>query len=127
MPRSLLISSLLLVIVGIAGLLSTAIFSTSTTAFGYFGTACVISGLGLLLRYSWGRSLASILIFFGYLAAAIFLISGLIPPGKGGIEVWQRFGIVFLGVAILTSIYGLLWSRPVTRYLNRGNDVEIPK
>ena len=127
MPRSLLFSSLTLIIVGIAGILSTAIFPSSTSAFLYFGVACVISGVGLLLGLRWGRSLASILIFFGYLAAAIFLISGLVPPGKGGAEVWQRFGIVFLGVAILTSISGLLWSRPATTYLNRRNDAEVKK
>jgi hypothetical protein len=127
MPRPLFFSSLALIVAGVAGILSSMIFPVSTTAFVYFGFACSISGGALLFGLSWGRSLASILIFVGYLTAAIYLVSGLGPSTKGGIEVWQRFGVTFLGVAVLTSIYGSLWSKSVSMYLDRGNATKIPK
>jgi hypothetical protein len=127
MPRPLFLSSLALIVAGIAGILSSMLFPLSTNAFVYLGVACSTSGGALLFGHSWGRTLASILIFVGYLTAAIYLVSGLGPSTRGGIEVWQRFGITFLGVAVLTSIYGSLWSKSVSMYLNRGNATKIPK
>jgi hypothetical protein len=121
MPRSLFLAALGMIGLGVLGLLSTRLFLLSTAAFVVVGITSMLSGIGLLLRRRWARSLASVLVFFGYLTAGTVLLSAVTPFGRGGTHLWPVFGLTFLGVAVLTAIYGSLWNRSVSIYLNENN------
>lgn len=115
-----------MILAGLTEIICCKVLSITASVPIFFGAATVISGVGLLLGRSWGRSLASILVFCGYVALAFLLISNLVPNREGN-EIWQRFSAVFLGVGILTLIYGSLWSRTVSSYLNRCNVPNVQK
>jgi len=127
MPRSLLFSAILFIVAGIAFPLCKVLFSLSTAAPIWIGASSLTAGIGLLLGLNWGRSLASLLIFCGYVTSTVYLTSAGLPPKQGTTEVWGVYGRVFLGVALLTMVSGFLWSRPVSSYLNRLSDATTPK
>jgi uncharacterized membrane protein YwaF len=127
MPRSLLLSATLFIVFGIACLLWKVFLGFSMPAPLWIILSALAAGIGLLRGYRSARGLASVVIIFGYVAAMFDLISSALPPKLGTTEIWEVYGRVLLGVAILTMVSGFLWSRPVSSYLNRFSDATKQK
>lgn len=106
MPRSILVLSLLLIVGGGGITIGAGMDFFDVGPLGGASLWALLAGVGLLLRQRWARMLATILIGFGYLGCASFLLSSL----GGDFLFWQMLGTLTV-VGVLTLILGNLWSR----------------
>ena len=106
MPRSILVLSLLLIVGGGGIAIGEGMDLFTVGLSRGSGLWALAAGVGLLLRQRWARILTSILIVYGYLVCASFLLSAL----GGHSPFWQMLGALAV-VGVLTLISGDLWSR----------------
>jgi len=118
MPTSILVPALIFILTG-AGTTYAGSRSDALSLLVWIGIGAMTAGVALLLRKKWGRTLASMIIFVGYVACGVVLLSIYSPTRRSGIEdhLFLYFLGVFAAVAFLTILSGTLWSRSSTSFL----------
>jgi len=123
MPRPLLISAILFIGFGMVCLLCKLLLGFSIPAPLWIILSALLAGIELLRGHRSGRFFAALVIVFGYISTSFDLVDYLKMPNHGALEIWGIYGRAFLAIAILTLVSSFLWSRSVSIYLNRFNDV----
>jgi len=127
MPRSLLFAASVFLLVGLVSLAGIPILHFTLMPFLWIGLFSLLTAGGLWLGFTWARRLAGILIFIGYIATGLLLISGTLPTTRTIEYTLQTFGLAFIFIALLTVVSGILWTRAVSNYFTRYSDVPKPK
>jgi hypothetical protein len=118
MPPSIFTPALVFLLMGVGMAFAGVNFDSLRLLF-WIGIGAMVAGTALLLRKNWGRILASVIIFAGYLACGVAFFSLSAPSRKFGVGdylVIYYFG-VFAAIAFLTFLSGNLWSRSATAFL----------